>query len=169
MMFGAKARNPQWLIEFAGVSEQQAKAAQPVLAKQRLREQLIFCRWTLVMLHFEKAFYENPDQDLNKLWWEMVGKYQLMPCPPDRNKADWASKPHFVVAPVYYHNYMLGELFGAQLRRSLEKQAAGNLIQFGTLLREKVFTPGDSFPWAEFVEKATGEPFSAKAFAEELK
>ena len=169
MMFGAKARDPQWLVQYAGVPEKDAKAAAPALAKQRLREQLIFCRWTLVMLYFEKAFYENPEQNLNTLWWDVVEKYQLMPRPTDRNKADWASKPHFVIAPVYYHNYMLGELFGAQLRKSLEKQAAGDPLKFGNLLKKKVFFPGDSYPWPEFVEKATGEPFSAKAFAEELR
>ena len=43
-----------------------------------LRNQLlIFSRWCQVMLRFEKAMYENPDQDLNKLWWDLVEKYQL--------------------------------------------------------------------------------------------
>ncbi|MDD3586483.1 MAG: M2 family metallopeptidase [Thermoguttaceae bacterium] len=169
MMFGAKAKDPAWLVKFAGVSEKRASEIAPALKKQRLREQLIFCRWCLVMLHFEKAFYENPDRDLNTLWWDTVEKLQLMPRPENRNLADWASKPHFVIAPVYYHNYMLGELFGAQLRKSLERQSGGDLTRFGQLLREKVFKPGDSLPWEEFVRQATGEDFSPKAFAEELR
>ena len=37
---------------------------------------LIFSRWCQVMLRFEKGMYENPDQDLNKLWWDMAEKYQ---------------------------------------------------------------------------------------------
>lgn len=169
MMFGAKARDPQWLVDFAGAPEKRAKEVAGALKKQRLREQLIFCRWTLVMLHFEKSLYENPDQDLNQLWTETVAKYQLMPWPKNRRLADWASKPHFVIAPVYYHNYMLGELFGAQLRKSLEKEAQGDLKKFGQLLRERVFLPGNTLPWKDFVKQATGEPFSAKAFAEELR
>ena len=47
-------------------------------AAKMLRYQLlIFSRWCQVMLRFEKGMYENPSQDLNKLWWDMVEKYQL--------------------------------------------------------------------------------------------
>jgi peptidyl-dipeptidase A len=96
----------------------------------------------------------------------MVGKYQMLKRPSDRNKADWASKPHFTIAPVYYHNYMLGELFAAQIRKSIGKQTGTN---FGDEMKAKVFKPGASLKWQKFVEQATGEPLSTKAFAEELK
>ena len=168
MMFGAKARDPQWLVANRGVSVERAKEIAPILSEQRLREQLIFCHWTLVMTFFEKALYENPDQDLNKLWGEMTARYQGLDPLEGRGKADWASKPHFVIAPVYYHNYMLGELYGAQLRKSLEVEANGDLQKFGALLRSKVFAPGNSLPWEEFVEESTGEPLSVKAFVDEL-
>ena len=161
---------PAWLIEFAGVDPAVARIAESALKKQRVREQLIFCRWTIVMFHFERALYENPDQDLRSLWWDTVEKYQLMKRPAGRNKADWASKPHFVIAPVYYHNYMLGELFGAQLRRSLPFDA-GHFAskEVGAALIKKVFEPGMRYHWNEFVKEATGEPLSPKAFVEELK
>ncbi|MBR6480263.1 MAG: hypothetical protein IKT12_01050, partial [Thermoguttaceae bacterium] len=85
-------------------------------------------------------------------------------------KADWASKPHFVIAPVYYHNYMLGELFGAQLRKSLPFDAEHFASkEVGAALIGKVFEPGMRWHWNEFVKRATGEPLSAKAFVEELK
>jgi peptidyl-dipeptidase A len=166
MLFGAKARTPQWMIRFAGIAPDKANAVADALKKQRVREQLIFCRWTLVMLNFEKALYENPDADLKTLWWDMVEKYQLLQRPPDRHLGDWASKPHFVIAPVYYHTYMLGELFAAQLRSSLGKNDSA---AFGNALTEKVFQPGMRYPWPEFVKRATGEPLSPKAFSKELK
>ena len=168
MTFGAKARDPQWLVENRGVDPKRAQEVNSALQEQRLREQLIFCRWTLVMTFFEKALYENPEQDLNKLWGEMTSRYQGLDPLDGRNKADWASKPHFVIAPVYYHNYMLGELYGAQVRKSLEKQANGNPEKFGKLLKEKVFMPGNSLPWEEFVKESTGSPLSVEAFVEEL-
>ena len=168
MTFGAKARDPQWLIENRNADPEKVKEVTSALQEQRLREQLIFCRWTLVMTFFEKALYENPDQDLNKLWSEMTAKYQELDPLEGRNKADWASKPHFVIAPVYYHNYMLGELYGAQLRKSLEKQAGNDPIKFGDLLKRKVFAPGNSLPWEEFVKESTGEPLSVRAFVDEL-
>jgi peptidyl-dipeptidase A len=39
-------------------------------------DQLVFSRWAQVMFRFEKELYANPDQDLNKLWWDLVEKYQ---------------------------------------------------------------------------------------------
>jgi peptidyl-dipeptidase A len=118
MLFGAKAMEPEFLVHYARVPPEQVQAAADALAEQRRREQLIFCRWTLVMFHFEKALYENPDQDLNRLWWDLVERYQQLHRPEGRNAPDWASKPHFTIAPVYYHNYMLGELLAAQLRHA---------------------------------------------------
>jgi peptidyl-dipeptidase A len=52
MFFGAKARDPQWMIAFAGADPQKARSAATALREQRIREQLIFCRWTAVMLNF---------------------------------------------------------------------------------------------------------------------
>jgi peptidyl-dipeptidase A len=169
MMFGAKARTPQWMIRFAGADSKAVHAAANALRKQRIREQLIFCRWTIVMLNFEKALYENPDADLKTLWWETVTKYQLLKRPTGRNTGDWASKPHFVIAPVYYHNYMLGELFAAQLRQSLGKAFTNDDPKIGKILTKNVFAPGAKYSWSEFVEQATGQPLSPKAFSNELK
>ncbi|MDR3234229.1 MAG: M2 family metallopeptidase [Planctomycetaceae bacterium] len=177
MLFGAKSREAEWMIAFAGADAEKAGAAAKTLKKQRIREQLIFCRWTIVMLNFEKLLYENPDADLKNLWWDIVEKYQLLKRPVRdsagnaRIAADWASKPHFVIAPVYYHNYMLGELFAAQIRQSLGtkdgKPYDGK--DFGKALQEKVFAPGKRYDWKTFVEQATGEPLSPRAFAKELK
>ena len=168
MMFGAKARDPEWMIAFAGVNPREAQRVAQALKSQRIREQLIFCRWCIVMLNFEKALYENPDADLKPLWWDMVGEYQLLKRPTEQGSesGDWASKPHFVIAPVYYHNYMMGELFAAQLRATLGGRDNARL---GRQLQEKVFAPGARYDWQEFVRQATGRPLSPEYFARELR
>jgi peptidyl-dipeptidase A len=168
MMFGAKARDPEWMVQFAGIDRRTARNAAAALKAQRIREQLIFCRWTIVMLNFEKALYENPDGNLKELWWDMVAKYQLLKRPTERGgeSADWASKPHFVIAPVYYHNYMMGELFAAQLRATLGNR---DNVRLGRQLQEKVFAPGQRYEWQDFVRRATGKPLSPEYFAKELR
>lgn len=167
MLFGALARQPQWMVKYAGVPESQALAATAALKKQRVREQLIFCRWTLVMLHFEREMYQNPEQDLKTLWWDIVEKYQLMQRPPERHQGDWAAKTHFVVAPVYYHNYMLGELYAAQLRAALAEKL--ETPELGEYFKTKIFAPGATMRWKDFVNETTGKPLSSEAFAKELK
>jgi peptidyl-dipeptidase A len=178
MLFGALAKNPSWIAAYTGADRQRVEAMSKAILEQRRREQLIFCRWTLVMLHFEKELYENPDQDLNRRWWDYVERFQYLNRPKGRDEPDWAAKPHFTIAPVYYHNYQLGELFAAQLRGSLAKLAGhegptatlsfNGRKDFGRFLEEKIFKPGKIKPWPEFVKEATGEALTAKYFAAEL-
>ena len=179
MMFGALGKNPTWLTGYAGADPAKVAAAAPALAEQRQREQLIFARWAMVMFRFEKTLYEDPDQDLNTAWYDLVERLQLLKRPEGRNAPDWAAKPHFTIAPVYYHNYLLGELFAAQLRDKLAKMAKhegpraelswNGRKDFGTFLINEVFKPGMTTPWPTFVANATGSPLSAAAFAAEVK
>jgi peptidyl-dipeptidase A len=179
MLFGALAKTPAWMVEYAGADKDRVNQLSEAIYEQRRREQLIFARWTMVMLSFEKALYEDPDQDLNRLWWDYVEKFQMLNRPADRDKPDWAAKPHFTIAPVYYHNYMLGELFAAQLRGVLAELAGhegptaelsfNGRKEFGDFLKRKVFAPGSTRPWPEFVRRATGNRLSAKCFAAEVR
>jgi len=126
------------------------------------RRQLIFSRWVLVMTAFERQLYRNPDQDLNKLWWSLVQKYQHIAPPPGREgHSDWAAKYHIGLAPVYYFSYLLGEIFASTLQAAnpqLDTPSAGHY------LNEKIFKPGNSLSWSELIQQATGEPLNSKAW-----
>ena len=131
------------------------------------------------MLRFEKSMYENPDQDLNKLWWDLVEKYQMLKRPAGRNAPDYASKIHIVSAPVYYHNYMMGELFASQLHHAIAREvfsgtAPDQVIYVdskgvGDFMKKQVFDPGRTLPWNELTKFATGERLNARAFAADFK
>lgn len=177
-VFGALAKNPTWLITYAGADENKVNEMEAAILEQRRREQLIFARWSLVMFHFEAALYENPGQDLNKTWWDLVERFQMLKRPENRNAPDWAAKIHFTIAPVYYHNYQLGELLSAQIRAALVKLTVhrgpaaglryGQQPEIGKFFLEKIFKPGKTLPWPEFVKAATGEPLTAGHFAREI-
>lgn len=179
MLFGALAKTPSWITAYAGGEPGKVGALAAAIHEQRRREQLIFARWTLVMLHMEKSLYENPDQDLASLWWDYKERFQLLHRPEGPLNPDWAAKPHFTIAPVYYHNYQLGELFAAQLRHVLAGLAGhtgstrelsfNGRKDFGEFLTRKVFRPGRTLLWPQFVQEATGEPLTAKYFADEVK
>jgi peptidyl-dipeptidase A len=174
MFFGRLSRNPVWMQQMLGLSDQQRTEIEKVSAKYAQLKQLIFARWDMVMYDFEKQLYANPDQDLNSLWWQMVEKYQLIKKPPARNEPDWAAKIHFTIAPCYYHNYMLGELLASQLHHHI----VGNVLNLksdqqlgyvgqkkvGEFLAKKVFEPGAVYHWNEMIERATGEPLTPEYF-----
>ena len=120
MMFERFSKDADWLPAM-GVAVPDPKAFDEAGARMQRDKLLVFSRWCQVMFRFEKALYENPDQDLNTLWWDLVEKYQLVHRPEGRNAPDYASKIHIVSAPAYYHNYMMGELFADQVLHAIAR------------------------------------------------
>jgi peptidyl-dipeptidase A len=176
-MFERFVGSAEWL-QALGVEVPDPKAFDEVQAKIRRNRLLIFSRWCQVVFRFEKEFYANPDQDLNKLWWDLVEKYQELKRPAGRNDPDYASKIHIATVPVYYHNYLMGELFAAQVHYALVKEVmpgtnpnkaiyVGNRAA-GDFLRKKIFEPGMTQSWNGLTRSATGEELNPKAFAEEI-
>lgn len=161
MLFGRLTNNAEWLIAFAGVPESEAREAQSFLHRQERRNQLIFSRWGMVMTYFERALYADPDQDLGTIWWDLVQRFQLIKKPEGAERAtDWASKIHIANFPVYYHNYILGELTASQLQAGLEQDLGARWMlsdEAGAWLWKRIFRPGNLLPWNERLEKATGE------------
>ncbi|MBL8795166.1 MAG: M2 family metallopeptidase [Planctomycetia bacterium] len=177
MMFERFSKSRRFLTKMGvNVEDQDFDAT----AAKMLRNQLlIFSRWCQVMLRFEKAMYENPDQDLNKLWWDLVEKYQQVKRPTGRNSPDYGSKIHVVSAPVYYHNYMMGQLFASQVHHTITREVlkeddpdkaiyVGNK-DVGQFMKKRVFEPGKMLPWNELTKYATGKELEAKAFAQDFR
>ncbi len=169
--------NAEWL-QALGVEVPDPQAFDEVQSKIRRNRLLIFSRWCQVMFRFEKEMYADPDRDLNKLWWDLVEKYQELKRPAGRNEPDYASKIHIVTVPVYYHNYLMGELFAAQVHYKIARDIlhspdphtaiyVGNKA-VGAFLREKIYAPGLSQSWNDLTRSATGEELNPKAFAAEI-
>ncbi|MBK6965007.1 MAG: M2 family metallopeptidase [Bacteroidales bacterium] len=178
MLFGRMGANPQWMQDMGLIdSTEKTKIAIESFRVLRL-EQLTFSRWAQVMYRFEKSLYENPDQDLNTLWWDLVEKYQMIKRPADRNEPDWASKIHIATSPCYYHNYLLGELLASQLNHYItanivksddfRNQSFFGNKEAGSYLTDKVFMPGASLYWNDMIEQATGEKLTARYYADQF-
>jgi peptidyl-dipeptidase A len=78
-----------------------------------------------------------------------------------------------VSAPVYYHNYMLGEVLASQIHRVLHRRApealaTGGDVRVGDFLRERVFANGKSRRWDALVSEATGEDLNPEHFVEQF-
>jgi len=148
-----------WLSTVVGVPEQETKSLVPRLKSHRELAMLVVVRWMMVMIHFERALYTQPEQDLNTLWWDLVERYQFLPRPEGRNTPDWAAKIHLALFPVYYQNYLLGLLMASQFGHHLSHpgRSMTDRLEVGQFLREDIFAPGASVDWETLVEQATGE------------
>jgi peptidyl-dipeptidase A len=177
MLFERYADNAAWLAAL-GIKVPDPQKFDAAARKLRRNRLLIFSRWCQVMFRFEKDLYTNPACDANRLWWDLVEKYQGLKRPEGRSEPDYAAKIHVCSAPAYYHNYMLGEMFAAQVHRAIAKQMlggadpataiyAGNPAA-GRFMKDRVFGPGRSLSWNDLTRHATGEPLSPKAFAADL-
>ncbi|OGO71231.1 MAG: hypothetical protein A2Z37_07340 [Chloroflexi bacterium RBG_19FT_COMBO_62_14] len=167
-LMGSLVEDREWLTLIADVPRAEASRVSQAAAEHRRAENLIFIRWCMVMAHFERALYADPEQDLDNLWWDLVERFQNVRRPEGHNAPDWAAKYHLALAPVYYHNYALGLLVTEQFEAHLRREAGGFVgrASAGDWLKERVFFPGAREVWTEHIASATGEPLNPRYFVE---
>lgn len=178
MMFGRLGANSSFMKSMLGLPEAQADSISGDSFKMTRLQEMVFSRWAQVMYHFEKSLYENPKQDLNALWWDLVEKYQMIKRPGGRNEPDWASKIHIATVPCYYHNYLLGELLASQINACMVR----NIIKsgdyknpdyagrpaIGEYLVKSIFVHAKRCYWNDLIQNATGEKLTSKYYAEQF-
>lgn len=172
MLMGRLVTDPRWLSQVRGLPDEVARQiAEPAREALRLNE-LIFVRWGLVVVFFERELYRNPQQDLVRLWKETVESLQFLTYPQGRQAPDWAAKIHLAAFPAYYQNYLLGTLaasqFGWAVRQELGQDALVGTPATGAFLRERIFAPGARWSWNELIRRATGRPLDPDIFIAEF-
>ncbi|MCS1351519.1 M2 family metallopeptidase [Mechercharimyces sp. CAU 1602] len=172
MTMGRLASDPAWLLHVLKVSNEEMDEYKEMLKKQQAHAMLILARWCLVMTHFERDLYADPEQDLNSLWWEYVERFQYVPKPEGRDAPDWAAKIHFSIAPAYYHNYLLGELIVSQWWSYLEHHTEGHPLilnqRAGEFFNKEIFSMGAALPWQDLLQRATGEKLNPIYFYQQF-
>jgi peptidyl-dipeptidase A len=178
MLFGRLSKNPVWLREWAGADAAALERDAEPVARAVRQQLLVQSRWEMVMVHMERALYRDPEQDLRALWWDLVERFQWVTRPERRDAPDWAAKIHFSVAPVYYHNYQLGEMLASQLQDHLLRRVLGGgagawaryvrAPEVARFLVGEFYAPGKRFDWRELTRRATGRPLESRPFVDEL-
>jgi peptidyl-dipeptidase A len=178
MLFGRLASNLNWLKGMLNLSDDEKNKIAGESFKTLQLEQIIFSRWVQVIYRFEKAMFENPESNLNSLWWELVEKYQGLKKPLNRNEPDWAAKIHIALYPVYYQNYMLGELLASQLyffiKEKVLKNTSSEEISFigkkevGDYLKNLFFSYGALFKWDKLIISSTGEELNPEYWVKQF-
>ena len=175
MLFGRLSKRRAWMRTMGIVDGAAAEEIGDPAARELRANMLVFSRWAQVMTRFERGLYEDPERDLQAFWWDLVERYQRV-TPPERpdGAADWAAKIHVVVAPVYYHNYLMGECFASQIElRMRDELESGDPLaeadpRAGEWLEERIFRPGARAHYQDLAREATGSPVRPDAWAEQF-
>jgi len=143
---------------------------------------IVFIPWSAgVMTEFEYNLYSKnlPEDQFNKLWWELVKKYQgIVPAGPRGEEyCDAASKTHTTTTPAYYYNYAIARVLQYQFHQYIadsilhqDPRATNYWGQkdVGAFLK-KIMRPGASIPWQENLRTNIHSNISAKAMMDYFK
>ncbi len=168
ILMGGLSANAEWLNQVRGVPACDLESIEVGMKKHERLDALIFARWVMVMVNFERALYEDPERDLDTLWWDLVEKYQYLHRPEGRAMPDWATKYHVALAPAYYQNYLIGKMTSVQWQHWLATHVGGlvNRPEAGEFFRQRIFAPGATRPWNDALEYATGEKLNVAYYAD---
>jgi peptidyl-dipeptidase A len=163
-------------LEARGLAPRDAKSDEvQVLLKEALNFVAYTPFSTETMPRFEYELYEKnlPQDQYNRLWWELARRYQGIAPPVARGEeyCDACTKTHINDDPAQYYDYALANVLLFQLHdhiaRKILKQDphATNYYgrrEVGDFLRE-IMRPGSSRDWRAVLKEKTGEDLSAKA------
>ncbi len=172
MLMGRQSTELEYLLHYLNLPAFEVTPLSGEIRRHQCFKMQTFTRFVLVMAHFERDLYANPRrEDLDAYWWELKNKYQLLNIPEGRG-ADWAAKRHLALSPVYYHNYLYGEMVASQLRHvMLEQSRESSIVDSiftGQFLINELFKPGNSERWDEQLERITGEELNTQYFVREF-
>jgi peptidyl-dipeptidase A len=177
MMMERQVLTEGWLTRYLGLAPEPAREA-VAQGEQALRAQeLIFARWCLVIYHWERDIYTDPDQDWGEAWWRHKLRYQGLARPEGWSNPDALGKYHLATAmTTYYNNYAVGGFVAAQIADALATHIGQDVSRadyrddpaVGLWLTDRVLGPGARFDWLQVVENATGGPLSTDAWRRQI-
>jgi peptidyl-dipeptidase A len=121
-----------------------------------------------VRLVFEFEAYNNPNRDLNQLYWNLVDRYMFLPRHEDIKP--WAAVIHYTTNPVYLQNYLMADMIAAQSLEYVREQYGPPVDNsaFRSFLTQNYFRFGSRYRWEEMLERGTGKPLSPSAYERRL-
>lgn len=157
------ASDYDWLRENMSIPDEEIRR----FLKAHKVSRLLRLRNLIALSTFEFHAYDNPDQDLNRLWGKTRSKYLFV---PENETPQWASQSIFTTHPIYFQNYVLADLIAAQTIAYLKK-TYGKLLnnaEVSKFLIRNYYAPGASVDWPKKIRKATGRKLSANPLVQEL-
>jgi peptidyl-dipeptidase A len=156
---------PLWLQRYTETPEELAgRVAACMSANELLR-----VRHLLAAHAFERAAYENPDQDLDALYVSLME--QLTAVSWHGAAGAWAADLHLASQPFKNLDSLLARLIQSQVDEAV-RERHGSIIAnpaVGQHLVSELVHPGSSLPWEELILRVTGSQLSERSYIESLR
>lgn len=163
---------------FADVSERELYEAVNISRPSLIRtesDELTYCLHILIRYELEKAFV-NGDitvDEIPALWNAKYKEYLGVEVPDDAQGC--LQDVHWTMSYGYFPSYALGNAYGAQILRTMEKDfdvfaavARGELDKVGGWLKEHVFSIASLTEPDEWIRTITGESLNVNYFLDYL-
>lgn len=176
---------PDWLLSMGIFSAGQAGALKGSTYREFVNGELLFCRESLLIYYFERELYAHPEADHARLWQELNRRYLFREIDTDGVQKDsvlqsdaWAIEPYLLMESCQVHDYLLAELWAAQLTERLcevypklgnpcNPVLVGN-ADVGDYLIEHVFESGACLSLQDVTRRATGKDLSVDSFVKQF-
>lgn len=116
---------------------------------------LFLTRDLLVRAELEKEIFRNPNQDINKLFWDLKKKYFFY----DQTDCDkvplWIQDRHIINNSGIYQAYLYAAAISGILMEDIKHKDL-----YGDWLTKHIFKHGNSMSWRDIQKNATGRDFS---------
>ena len=161
-----------------GVSEQElyegVNLAEPGLLRTEADE-LTYCLHILIRYEIEKELVNGriTVDDVPALWNAKYKEYLGLDVPSDA--AGCLQDVHWTGSFGYFPSYALGNAYGVQILRTMEKDfdvfadvEKGDLSRIGAWLKDRVFSCASALDPNEWIRAVTGESLNANYFLDYL-
>ncbi len=116
-------------------------------------------------IFFDQEFYRtelSSFDDISSMYWRIYD--ELFEEEPFMDNPPWAYIIHFTSHPIYLHNYFMGDVTCAMLKKVFKERyqvesIADNPKAFGQFIKDEVIAPSGRFPYSELFERISGEKF----------
>jgi peptidyl-dipeptidase A len=180
MMGLASLQKP--FLQGLGMVDKNVKTDDTLVLLKEALEYCVHIPWgSGTMTEFEYNLYSKnlPKDQYNKLWWDLVKRYQGIVPPTGRGEeyCDAATKTHINDDPAQYYDYSMSNVllfqFHQHIANNILKQDPHNTNYWGNKgvgeFLQKVMKPGASVDWRAHLKNSIGQEFSAQPMLEYFK
>lgn len=163
-LLASMTTDPTWLAKYAHMPPDLIES----FIESNREEEIIYLRTTLHRLQFEYEAYQNPNRDLNQLYWDLFEKYMMLP--RHEELRPWASIIHYTTHPIYLQYYLYADMITAQALDYIDNNYEGLVDRStsGAYLMQNFYRFGSRYSWRSLVKRATDNELSPEYYLKRL-